>query len=102
MFIVLAIMMFMRLEFAFHYSRIGIILLILVVLLPVVFEIGRTMIIGSSGGLLQDLSRAQAGLSANNFAARWSTLKDTVFFLPWTITEQFYDLIPGSILAHCI
>ncbi len=95
MFIALAIMMFMRLEFGFHYSRIGIILLILVVLLPVVFEIGRTMIIGSSGGLLQDLSKAQAGLSANNFAARWSTLKDTVFFYLGGQLSNFMILFLG-------
>ncbi|MDQ6862292.1 MAG: hypothetical protein M3044_00565 [Thermoproteota archaeon] len=107
MFVVLTVLILMRLEIGFHYSRIGIIILILIVLLPLVFEIGRTIAIGSSGGLLQDVSKAQAGLSANNFAARWSTLKDTVFvylggqlsnfiilFLGvcWLITSKFQQL----------
>lgn len=80
MLVFLIVMMFMRLEIGgAHYSRTGIILLILIVLLPAVLEIGRTIVIGSSGGLSQDVSKAEAGLSSNNFAGRWSTLKVTVF-----------------------
>ena len=56
--VVLIVMLFMKVEIVIHYSRCRISLLILVVLLPVVLEIGRTTVIGSSGGLLQDLSKA--------------------------------------------
>jgi hypothetical protein len=74
----LIVMFFKGREFE-YYSRTAIILLILIVLFPVVLEVGRTLVIGSAGGILQDVAKAQAGLGANQFAARWDTLKDTVF-----------------------
>ncbi|MFZ0510510.1 MAG: hypothetical protein WAM14_02790, partial [Candidatus Nitrosopolaris sp.] len=95
MLVFLIAMIFTRLEIEGRYSRTGIILLILIVLVPVALGIGMTMVIGSGGGLLQDVSKAQAGLSINNFAARWSILKDTVFTYLGGLLSNFIILSLG-------
>ena len=60
------------------YSLASITALILVVLIPVVVEIGKTVTIGSTGGIIQDIAKVQSGLGVDQFATRWDTLNNTI------------------------
>jgi hypothetical protein len=62
-----------------YYSKMRVILLIIIVVFPVVLEGVRTVVIGSSGGILQDVAKAQGGIGPANFSARWKTLQTTVY-----------------------